>query len=126
MDLKTEEAEKRGGFGEERYEKKSLQEKVRKIFFMLKEKDINNVSLWKVWKEKVCKMFFILKEKDSDNNSLWEIWKEKIRKVFFTLKEKDSDNEWKILNASQSVEELHEQIVKISLKLIEECNQLPL
>ena len=76
MDLKTEEAEKRGGFGEERYEKKSLQEKVRKVFFMLKEKD--------------------------------------------------SDNEWKILNASQSVEELHEQIVKISLKLIEECNQLPL
>ena len=49
-----------------------------------------------------------------------------IHKIFFTLKEKDSGNEWKILNADQSVEELHEQIIKVSLKLIEECNQLPL
>jgi len=76
MDLKIEKAENREGFGKERYEKKSLQEEVRKIFF--------------------------------------------------TLKEKDSCNKWKILDASQTIEELHEQIVKFSLELIEKCNQLPL
>ncbi|RGB28107.1 protein ZEU1 [Rhizophagus diaphanus] len=48
MDLTAEAAEKRGGFGEERYEKKSLQEKVRKIFYMLKEKDNDSDSLWKI------------------------------------------------------------------------------
>ncbi|RIA93537.1 dTMP kinase [Glomus cerebriforme] len=48
MDLTAEEAEKRGGFGEERYEKKSLQEKVRKIFYMLKEKDSDKDSLWRI------------------------------------------------------------------------------
>ncbi|CAI2174268.1 12415_t:CDS:2 [Funneliformis geosporum] len=77
MDLSIEESEKRGGFGEERYEKKNFQ-------------------------EKVCKSFSQLKQKDDD------------------------DSLWKFLDAKQSVERLHEQIVKISLDLIENCSQLPL
>ncbi|KAG0056836.1 hypothetical protein BGZ83_003130 [Gryganskiella cystojenkinii] len=39
LDLPTEEAERRGGFGEERYEKRELQEKVREIFLQLKSKE---------------------------------------------------------------------------------------
>ncbi|CAG8482334.1 13347_t:CDS:2 [Funneliformis caledonium] len=77
MDLSTEESEKRGGFGEERYEKKDFQEIVRKTFALLKEKD-------------------------------------------------DDDSLWKVLDAKQSVERLHEQIVEISLDIIENCSQLPL
>lgn len=32
LDLETEEAEKRGGYGEEKYEKKEMQQRVRKLF----------------------------------------------------------------------------------------------
>ncbi|KAF9379729.1 hypothetical protein CPB97_008780 [Podila verticillata] len=39
LDLPTSEAEKRGGFGEERYEKRELQEKVRRVFHELKGKE---------------------------------------------------------------------------------------
>ncbi len=39
LDLPTAEAEKRGGFGEERYEKRELQEKVREVFLQLKSKE---------------------------------------------------------------------------------------
>ncbi|KAG0093474.1 hypothetical protein BGZ93_010877 [Podila epicladia] len=39
LDLPTSEAEKRGGFGEERYEKRELQEKVRHLFHELKGKE---------------------------------------------------------------------------------------
>ena len=39
LDLPTAEAERRGGFGEERYEKRELQEKVREIFLQLKSKE---------------------------------------------------------------------------------------
>ncbi|KAG0220311.1 thymidylate kinase-domain-containing protein [Mortierella sp. GBAus27b] len=39
LDLPTAEAEKRGGFGEERYEKRELQEKVRSVFLQLKGKE---------------------------------------------------------------------------------------
>ncbi|KAG0202204.1 hypothetical protein BGX28_005196 [Mortierella sp. GBA30] len=39
LDLPTSEAEKRGGFGEERYEKRELQEKVREVFLQLKSKE---------------------------------------------------------------------------------------
>ncbi|CAG8731907.1 15838_t:CDS:2 [Acaulospora morrowiae] len=38
MDMKAEEAAKRGGFGEELYEKKEFQEKVRDVFMLLKER----------------------------------------------------------------------------------------
>lgn len=37
LDLSLEEAQKRGGWGEERYEKKEMQERVRKLFWGLKE-----------------------------------------------------------------------------------------
>ncbi|KAI8056325.1 thymidylate kinase-like protein [Gilbertella persicaria] len=37
LDLNIDEAEKRGGFGQERYEKRELQVKVRKEFFKLKD-----------------------------------------------------------------------------------------
>ncbi|CAO3573919.1 unnamed protein product [Mortierella alpina] len=39
LDLPTAEAEKRGGFGDERYEKRELQEKVREVFLQLKSKE---------------------------------------------------------------------------------------
>ena len=39
LDLPTAEAERRGGFGEERYEKRELQEKVREVFLQLKAKE---------------------------------------------------------------------------------------
>ncbi|GJJ72671.1 dTMP kinase [Entomortierella parvispora] len=39
LDLPTAEAERRGGFGEERYEKRELQEKVREVFLRLKAKE---------------------------------------------------------------------------------------
>ncbi|KAK3824700.1 MAG: thymidylate kinase-domain-containing protein [Benniella sp.] len=39
LDLPTSEAEKRGGFGAERYEKRELQEKVREVFLQLKGKE---------------------------------------------------------------------------------------
>ncbi|KAG0208562.1 hypothetical protein BGX33_006161 [Mortierella sp. NVP41] len=39
LDLPTAEAEKRGGFGEERYEKRELQERVREVFLRLKGKE---------------------------------------------------------------------------------------
>ncbi|KAF9423169.1 hypothetical protein BGZ94_008386 [Podila epigama] len=39
LDLPTAEAEKRGGFGEERYEKRELQERVRQVFLELKGKE---------------------------------------------------------------------------------------
>ncbi|KAI1297627.1 hypothetical protein EDD11_007020 [Mortierella claussenii] len=39
LDLPTHEAEKRGGFGEERYEKRELQERVREVFLQLKSKE---------------------------------------------------------------------------------------
>ncbi|KAF9362284.1 hypothetical protein BGX34_006468 [Mortierella sp. NVP85] len=39
LDLPTSEAEKRGGFGAERYEKRELQEKVRQVFLQLKGKE---------------------------------------------------------------------------------------
>ncbi|KAI8389479.1 thymidylate kinase-like protein [Blakeslea trispora] len=39
LDLNIDEAEKRGGFGEERYEKRDLQIKVREQFFKLKDDD---------------------------------------------------------------------------------------
>ncbi|KAG0272979.1 hypothetical protein BGZ95_011231 [Linnemannia exigua] len=39
LDLPTSEAEKRGGFGEERYEKRELQERVREVFLRLKDKE---------------------------------------------------------------------------------------
>ncbi|KAF9900541.1 hypothetical protein EC991_007193 [Linnemannia zychae] len=39
LDLPITEAEKRGGFGEERYEKRDLQERVREIFLRLKGKE---------------------------------------------------------------------------------------
>ncbi|KAF8929602.1 thymidylate kinase-domain-containing protein [Dissophora ornata] len=39
LDLPTSEAEKRGGFGEERYEKRELQEKVREVFLQLKSQE---------------------------------------------------------------------------------------
>lgn len=39
LDLPTAEAEKRGGFGEERYEKRELQERVREVFLQLRGKE---------------------------------------------------------------------------------------
>ncbi|KAF9173166.1 hypothetical protein BGX20_003932, partial [Mortierella sp. AD010] len=39
LDLPTSEAERRGGFGEERYEKRELQEKVRDVFLKLQSKE---------------------------------------------------------------------------------------
>jgi dTMP kinase len=42
LDLNIDEAEKRGGFGQERYEKRDLQIKVREEFFKLKD------DTWKV------------------------------------------------------------------------------
>ena len=39
LDLPTADAEKRGGFGEERYEKRELQERVREVFLRLKGKE---------------------------------------------------------------------------------------
>jgi len=39
LDLPTALAERRGGFGEERYEKRELQEKVRDVFLRLKAKE---------------------------------------------------------------------------------------
>ncbi|KAG0306499.1 hypothetical protein BGZ98_002275, partial [Dissophora globulifera] len=39
LDLPTADAEKRGGYGEERYEKRDFQEKVRNIFLQLKSKE---------------------------------------------------------------------------------------
>lgn len=42
LDLNIDEAEKRGGFGQERYEKRELQIKVREEFFKLKD------DTWKV------------------------------------------------------------------------------
>jgi dTMP kinase len=42
LDLPIEAAERRGGFGEERYEKRDLQIKVRDLFLQLKD------PLWKV------------------------------------------------------------------------------
>ncbi|KAI7829503.1 thymidylate kinase-like protein [Gamsiella multidivaricata] len=39
LDLPTSEAEKRGGFGEERYEKRELQERVRDVFLQLKSNE---------------------------------------------------------------------------------------
>ncbi|KAG0004601.1 hypothetical protein BGZ80_004777 [Entomortierella chlamydospora] len=39
LDLPTSEAERRGGFGEERYEKRELQEKVRDVFLQLQSKE---------------------------------------------------------------------------------------
>ncbi|KAF9194714.1 hypothetical protein BGZ51_007941 [Haplosporangium sp. Z 767] len=39
LDLPTSEAEKRGGFGDERYEKRELQENVREVFLKLKDKE---------------------------------------------------------------------------------------
>ncbi|KAF8936084.1 hypothetical protein BGZ47_009655 [Haplosporangium gracile] len=39
LDLPTVEAEKRGGFGDERYEKRELQERVREVFLRLKGKE---------------------------------------------------------------------------------------
>ncbi|KAF8980616.1 hypothetical protein BGZ46_003967 [Entomortierella lignicola] len=39
LDLPTSEAERRGGFGEERYEKRELQQKVRDVFLQLQNKE---------------------------------------------------------------------------------------
>ncbi|KAF9434910.1 hypothetical protein BGZ76_007214 [Entomortierella beljakovae] len=39
LDLPTSEAERRGGFGDERYETRELQERVRKVFLELKSKE---------------------------------------------------------------------------------------
>ncbi|KAG0251036.1 hypothetical protein BG011_007886 [Mortierella polycephala] len=39
LDLPTSEAERRGGFGDERYEKRELQENVREVFLKLKDKE---------------------------------------------------------------------------------------
>jgi len=39
LDLEPEEAEKRGGFGDEKYEKKEMQANVRRLFFELKDHD---------------------------------------------------------------------------------------
>ncbi|RHZ89995.1 hypothetical protein Glove_9g144 [Diversispora epigaea] len=71
-DLSSEDAAKRGGFGEERYENQSFQKKVREIYLSLK------------------------------------------------------DPTWKILDARKSISELHDQIGKMSLTIIQKCKELPL
>jgi dTMP kinase len=39
LDLAPEEAEKRGGYGDEKYEKREMQQEVKKLFYVLKESD---------------------------------------------------------------------------------------
>ncbi|KAG0233679.1 hypothetical protein BGW42_007265 [Actinomortierella wolfii] len=66
LDLPTDEAEKRGGFGEERYEKRELQERVRSLFLKLR------------------------------------------------------DTEWTVIDARQSIDAMHDQILQATLKVIED------
>ncbi|PBP20165.1 thymidylate kinase [Diplocarpon rosae] len=45
LDLQAEEAEKRGGFGEEKYEKREMQQRVRELFLSLLEVDGNEKDM---------------------------------------------------------------------------------
>ncbi|KAK6523846.1 Thymidylate kinase [Arthrobotrys megalospora] len=46
LNISQEDAEKRAGFGDERYEKKEMQEKVRKLFEELRGEDSNDKEDW--------------------------------------------------------------------------------
>ncbi|CAG8584362.1 23981_t:CDS:2 [Gigaspora margarita] len=72
MDVPLKEAEKRDGFGSERFDKREIQEKARSVYSSLK------------------------------------------------------GPEWEILDGRQSIDELHENIAKMSLEVIQKCGTTPL
>ncbi|KAI8353658.1 thymidylate kinase-like protein [Choanephora cucurbitarum] len=75
LDLTIDEAEKRGGFGEERYEKRELQIKVREEFFKLKEDNwkVNRVYENHRWIINIIYQFIEASQsKEKVEQAIWE------------------------------------------------------